>query len=120
MERELSDSDLDKDDVDGDRLLFVLISEALNQRVVSVCRQRLNWEHREQQLQLEGKFERTYRMTVPLFERLLLLLENKLTVNKGRSQMCTGMAPLHQKSYSTAFYADSPVETTSTFEMLQT
>ncbi|ETN15223.1 hypothetical protein PPTG_07385 [Phytophthora nicotianae INRA-310] len=77
-------SELEDDDVQGRLLLFlVIVNEGLCIRAERVFRQRSRWAERVDQLETEGMFYRTYRMSVVPFNKLLSLLGND--VDESRS-----------------------------------
>jgi hypothetical protein len=76
-------------------LLFLLAHEAvLVARSAAIARQRLKWQRRVEQLEAEGSFDRTYRMSLDSFNTLLSYLYNDLAVNNAMSTRSSGVGPI--------------------------
>jgi hypothetical protein len=97
MDNYISD---DEDDADRRRsastvVVFAFVYEAaISSRAAAIVRQRLDWTRRVQQLQEEGTFDRTYRMSLMAFNILLGHLRDDLTVDFAHATSSTGVDPI--------------------------
>jgi hypothetical protein len=99
MNSDNSDEELDHEDDQSSSVnamvLCILAYEAsLSTRSAAVNRQRLQWRRRVHQLESEGAFERTYRMTLASFNTLLSFLRADIACDASQSTCSTGVDPI--------------------------
>ena len=84
----MSDSDSEFDDDDDDGLMRLLLC-APETRADRTYRVRLVWDEHVQQLEIEKKFERTYRMSHWSFTKLFDLIRHDISINEHMSYVCS-------------------------------
>jgi hypothetical protein len=80
-------------------VLFAFTYEAaMSSRASAINRHRLDWSRRVHQLEAEGFFDRTYRMSVQSYNILLSHLRADMAVDVIRSTASTGVAPIEPEN----------------------